>query len=256
MEFNYIGFSKFKLTRQIMNRRKIILHIPVIVLFILELVSRWNGNSSLEYFVKPWLMVWIAGWFLIHSRGNMETRFIIAAFFFSWVGDMFLMVANQVEVLFYAGVGGFFMAQLFYIRTFMSGGKEKMLAGFVFRRPLRIIPFVVYLGLVLFIISDGMQGVMIPVIVLYAISLVFMSVAALNRRGLVNRLSFRLVFTGSILFVLSDSMIAINKFYAEFPRSSFLVMLTYFSAQYLIMQGLLAGEQQGDTVTGIKKRRI
>jgi len=232
-----------------MTRKRILLHLIVVILFILELISRWNANSNLEYFVKPWLMVWITSWFLIHTKGTRDLRFIIAAFFFSWVGDMFLMVANTVEVLFYAGVGGFFVAQLLYIRTFLGGSRETIIKGFILKNPLWVVPFVVYLALVLYIISGGMQGVMVPVIIIYALSLVAMSVAALNRKGLVNVLSFRLVFAGSILFVLSDSMIAINKFYSEFPRSSFLVMLTYFTAQYLIMQGLLAGER------GIEKRR-
>lgn len=225
-----------------MNRREVLFHIPVTVLFILELVSRWNGNSTLEYFVKPWLMVWIAAWFMINRKGNRDLAFIIGAFFFSWVGDMFLMVANLIDVLFYAGVGGFFVAQLFYIRTFLGGRNNEVPAGFIFRKPLWVLPFVVYLALILFIISGGMHGVMVSVIVVYALSLVTMSMAALNRKGQVNRLSFRLTFAGSVLFVLSDSMIAINKFYLEFPRASFLIMLTYFTAQYLIMQGLLAGE--------------
>jgi uncharacterized membrane protein YhhN len=67
-----------------------------------------------------------------------------------------------------------------------------------------------------------------------------MSMSALNRKGLVSTNSFRLVFFGSVFFVISDSMIALNKFYADIPRSSFLIMLTYFVAQYLIMMGLIA----------------
>jgi len=66
-----------------------------------------------------------------------------------------------------------------------------------------------------------------------------MSMMALNRRGRVNPPSFRYVFFGSILFLLSDSMIAINKFSTEFPLAGFWIMITYISAQYLIMRGLV-----------------
>jgi uncharacterized membrane protein YhhN len=47
------------------------------------------------------------------------------------------------------------------------------------------------------------------------------------------------VFVGAISFVVSDSLLAINKFYEPIERSSFLIMLTYLVAQYLIVVGIL-----------------
>ena len=47
------------------------------------------------------------------------------------------------------------------------------------------------------------------------------------------------VFFGAIAFVISDSILAINKFYAPFEKSSFFIMLTYLVAQYLIVVGIL-----------------
>ncbi len=80
-----------------------------------------------------------------------------------------------------------------------------------------------------------------PIILVYAISLVGMSLAALNRKGRVGMIEYRWVFLGSLFFVLSDSMIALNKFYFEdgFPYAGFWIMLTYITAQYLIMRGLI-----------------
>lgn len=207
-------------------------------MFILELVSRWSGGHTLEYAVKPWLMVWIITYFFANSKNHRSALMIFIAFFFSWAGDMFLMVAHSAEILFYAGVGGFFIAQLAYIRTFLHPETEPR-RGFIFSRPYWAIPFIIYLALILGFILKGMSGVMVPVIVIYSLSLIMMSMAALNRKTLVVNKSFILVFAGSILFVLSDSMIALNKFYIEIPKSSFLIMLTYFPAQYLIMRGLV-----------------
>jgi uncharacterized membrane protein YhhN len=163
----------------------------------------------------------------------------VSAFFFSWVGDVFLMVAHLNELLFFAGVGGFFIAQVLYIRLFLKFSGDGVKRGFIYSKPIWAIPVLLYLAIILIILIKNMEGVMIPVIVVYAISLIGMLLAALNRRGRVNRCSFRYLFIGSLLFVLSDSMIAINKFVVEFPKSSFLIMLTYFIAQYMIMQGLL-----------------
>jgi uncharacterized membrane protein YhhN len=71
------------------------------------------------------------------------------------------------------------------------------------------------------------------------VALIGMSVAALNRKGRVGHSGYALVFAGSVLFVASDSMIAINKFHTAIPLSGFWIMLTYITAQYLIMRGLI-----------------
>jgi uncharacterized membrane protein YhhN len=47
------------------------------------------------------------------------------------------------------------------------------------------------------------------------------------------------VFIGAIVFVLSDSILAVNKFYNPIQKSSFIIMLTYLVAQYLIVNGIL-----------------
>ncbi len=81
-----------------------------------------------------------------------------------------------------------------------------------------------------------------PIITIYALSLILMSMMALNRSGRVGAMSFKLVFIGSLLFLLSDSMIAFNKFHSEIPLAGFLIMVTYIAAQYMIMRGLILEE--------------
>jgi uncharacterized membrane protein YhhN len=72
-----------------------------------------------------------------------------------------------------------------------------------------------------------------------------MSMMALNRKGRVAQASYSLVFFGSILFLISDSMIALNKFFMEFALAGFWIMITYISAQYLIMRGLILEKEEG-----------
>ena len=87
--------------------------------------------------------------------------------------------------------------------------------------------------------NTNLEYLVKPIILLYAISLIAMSMMALNRNGRVNRASFLLVFVGSGLFVIADSMIAFNKFLMEFSQAGFWIMVTYIAAQYLIMRGLI-----------------
>lgn len=216
----------------------LILHLLLLIIVVIELSGRITGNIRLEYPVKPLIMIWMAVYFLSFSKKKSFTVPVLLAFFFSWVGDNFLMFSEKGEIFFFAGVGGFFLAQLTYIYIFSRFYEEKR-PGFLRKKPYFIIPFLLYVGAIYYILLPGLEGMMKPVILLYAISLMGMSMMALNRRGRVNPPSFRNVFTGSILFLLSDSMIAINKFTAEFSHAGFWIMITYISAQYLIMRGLV-----------------
>jgi uncharacterized membrane protein YhhN len=66
-----------------------------------------------------------------------------------------------------------------------------------------------------------------------------MSAMALNRFRAVNQLSFSMVFAGSVLFVISDTLIALDKFLTPIQNDRLLIMPTYMAAQFLIMKGIL-----------------
>ena len=94
----------------------------------------------------------------------------------------------------------------------------------------------------MWILYPGLGGMLIPVMV-YAIVLLTMGTWAHKRRGATANASFRYVSAGVILFVISDSLIAVNKFAFEVPGERLLVMSTYIAAQFLIVQGLLKHKQ-------------
>ena len=216
----------------------LILHLVLLIIVVIELTGRFTDNIRLEYPVKPLIMIWMAVYFLIYSKKKNFTIPVLIAFFFSWLGDNFLMLSGKNELFFFAGVGGFFLAQLSYIYIFSKYSEENR-QGYLRKKPLLIIFFLLYVAGIYIVLLPGLEGIMKPVILVYALSLMAMSMMALNRRGRVNPPSFRYVFAGSILFLLSDSMIAINKFSTEFPLAGFWIMITYISAQYLIMRGLV-----------------
>jgi len=66
-----------------------------------------------------------------------------------------------------------------------------------------------------------------------------MSAMALNRYKAVSFKSFYIVFSGSLLFVISDTLIALDKFLMPIPNDRIFVMSTYIVAQFLIMKGIL-----------------
>ncbi len=220
------------------NSTSLVLHLIFVIIVFLELTGRITDNINLEYFVKPLIMVWMAVFFMIFKTKKSFTVPVLIAFFFSWIGDNFLMFSGLNELFFFAGVGGFFVAQLAYIYIF-AVYSENTGRGYLQKNLIIGFLFIAYIAGFFYLLYPGLEGIMKPIILVYAISLIAMSMMALNRNGRVNRASFLLLFIGSVLFVISDSMIAFNKFYMEFSQAGFWIMLTYIVAQYLIMRGLI-----------------
>ena len=70
----------------------LILHLIFAVIVIVELLGRLLDNIQMEYFVKPLIMIWIALYFMLFTKKSAFTVPVLIAFFFSWVGDNFLML--------------------------------------------------------------------------------------------------------------------------------------------------------------------
>ena len=82
----------------------------------------------------------------------------------------------------------------------------------------------------------------LPVVV-YAGVLMFMVLNALFRFRRTNAQSFWMSFAGAVLFMLSDSILAINKFLEPVPNAGLLVMSTYLAGQFLIVRGLIRHQE-------------
>ena len=52
-----------------------------------------------------------------------------------------------------------------------------------------------------------------------------------------NKLAGQWMMAGALLFVISDSVLAINKFYQPFKAADVIIMLTYGLAQLFIAKG-------------------
>ncbi|MET0394586.1 MAG: lysoplasmalogenase, partial [Chitinophagaceae bacterium] len=74
----------------------------------------------------------------------------------------------------------------------------------------------------------------------YGIVISSMCMLALHMPYLGNKPAGRLMMAGALLFVLSDSVLAINKFYQPFDAAGLVIMLTYGLAQLLIVQGAVS----------------
>lgn len=195
----------------------------------------------LDYLFKPLIMISIGGYFLLNSK-NLDKNLVkiaMFAFLFSLLGDSFLMISGQKEIFFMLGLASFFIAQVSYIflfkRTIIFSGKEPYLR----KNLLFLIVYILYGSGIYVMLFNQLEIVLKIAVFVYMLSLLGMSVMALNRYKTVSLASFLFVFIGSVLFVISDTLIALDKFLIQIPNDRIFVMSTYIAAQYLIMRGVL-----------------
>ena len=72
---------------------------------------------------------------------------------------------------------------------------------------------------------------------IYGIVISFMFMLAMHIMLGKNKKAALWMMTGALLFVMSDSVLAINKFYQSFELSRMIIMLTYGLAQLFIIVG-------------------
>ncbi|NOZ46256.1 MAG: lysoplasmalogenase [Chlorobi bacterium] len=165
-------------------------------------------------------------------------KFILLALFFSWMGDVLLMFTSMHEVFFMTGLVSFLIAHVFYIIAFIDPYQKRTI---IRSKPYYILPFIIY-GIILICLLYSNLGNMAFPVTIYASVILFLGIIALNRYKKVETKSFWLIFSGVILFIFSDSLIAIDKFTFPFRLSTFFIMSLYVLAQFLIVEGSIRQE--------------
>lgn len=173
---------------------------------------------------KPLIIPALIACYLAGSKS--WNRLYVLALFFSFAGDVLLMDKNN---LFLYGIASFLLTQLFYVfiiaKTLRKSDGRTMLIA--------MMPFLIFFLTLMSILKAGLGDFLIPVVVYGLAISVFGVVSFLNYLQHKDKPAIGLL-TGALLFIASDSMIALNKFYAEKPFYGPAIMITYILAQYLI----------------------
>jgi uncharacterized membrane protein YhhN len=200
-----------------------ILMLLVILSASIHIRAEYRGPRQHVYIFKPLTMVLIC---LIAILGQATVPFykvmIITGLVFSLAGDVFLMLPSD---RFVAGLVAFLIAHLFYIAAFVSEISALMWWP--------LIPLVMY-GIVIYVIlSSSLGKVRLPVLI-YIVAILIMTWLAWERWGQTGQSGALLASVGAVLFVISDTVLAINRFRGPFKPSRALNLITYFAAQWLI----------------------
>jgi len=209
-----------------------------ILFFIIVLLEILTGLvpdlSFAHYIAKPAIVTSLIILFYNNAK-NLPSKIkrpILFALVFSVTGDILLMFVDFSEHCFMFGLVAFLLAHVMYIYCFLNNkAKTKGTYWFIFL-------LMTYATGLFILLKDGLGDLLLPVI-FYILVILTMAVSAYIRKKDISETSYLLVLIGALCFMISDSILAINKFYKAIPYSGIYIMTTYALAQYLIVLGIL-----------------
>lgn len=177
------------------------------------------------YFFKPltmFIILWMAT-VVAQPKYSHYFWFIMGGLIFCLAGDILLMLPSD---RFIAGLISFLAGHIFYILAFTSG------KGFTFSLEI-MFPFVFLEILIYGILVRRLNKMKLPVFI-YTTVIVIMAWQSWERWNVMGSIATLLAAIGAVLFLISDGLLAINRFRKEYPYAHVLILSTYYGAQCLI----------------------
>lgn len=205
-----------------------------LVILIVDLVAVYLGNDSLRLVTKTLLMPVLVLYVFSETKSvhsNLKA-WVLIALLFSWIGDILLMFEGKNPIFFLLGLSAFFVTQVFYIIFFHNIRMREYIRG----NALLLLLAIVYYSVLISILSPFLGNLKLPVRI-YGVVLSFMLMLTMHTMFSKNKKAGVWMMVGAILFVISDSLLAINKFYVAINYAGIIIMLTYGLAQLFIVYG-------------------
>jgi uncharacterized membrane protein YhhN len=162
-------------------------------------------------------MLCLAAWVARAPKSAFRNR-IVGGLLLSAAGDAL------IELDFLAGLGAFLLAHLAYVAAFVSDATRL--------RAVRALPVAVYsVAFTAFLWPD--LGSLRPAFLAYALAIstmIWRAAARVGAHGPATRGEWA-ALGGAILFALSDSLIALDRFHAPIPAAHVPIMLLYWAGQ-------------------------
>ncbi|MDR6457429.1 putative membrane protein YhhN [Chryseobacterium vietnamense] len=196
------------------------------IVFAFDLVFIAMDHSSWRFFTKPLLLPIIIWFYFTYSQQNVFriNQWFLSGLILSFLGDVFLLF----EWGFMPGLGSFLLAHICYIVYFFKIKKKNAWSW---------LPFVfLYLGSFIYYIYPYLNDMTIPVVI-YGITIAAMLYFSISTYS-------SLLILGAILFVISDSVLAINMFVKHSTEKELVVMITYVLAQLMLVSGVVGIEKK------------
>lgn len=182
---------------------------------------------------------------VVNRLAGIPRVIVASALLFSLAGDVVLTLS--IKHSFLAGLTCFFLAHIAYVMAFCSLKKhahhtQHSKAPSILAKGLISFCVIVFALLMAMHILPASKTLYVPVLAYLSIILVM----GLSAVWLGNT---RFIIGGALLFVISDAVLAQSVFRSPLPLSPFLVMLTYYAAQFCLAFGLVtAFKREGNAL--------
>lgn len=210
-----------------------------IAVAIIDWFAVYKRNKSLEYFAKPGFMIMLIIWVLLNSPGNSKSIWLVLGLFFSLGGDIFLMLPKDS---FLQGLISFLIAHIFFIITFfnLSGQPKYTSISLLFGFVVFIFALFVDIRISRELIKSSQKRLVAPVNIysLILFSMAFIAYGTIGSPSVMTNLGI-VISIGATLFMLSDILLAWNKFVSPVLGGRVTTIMIYHIAQILITTGVL-----------------
>ncbi|AMO23593.1 hypothetical protein GCM10027034_38690 [Ramlibacter solisilvae] len=183
-----------------------------------------TGMTAAFQVFKPLAMVLAIAFVL--QRGRFSWL-LVAALVFSLGGDVLLMLPGQ----FIPGLVSFLAAHLCYIALLRRD------APWFASRP-ALLAALGAAALMYAVLFAHLGPVLKVAVAAYALVIALMAAQAIGRAAVIRDKASIGVAAGAVFFMLSDSILAINKFALPLPMAQFAILATYYVAQILIVHNV------------------
>ena len=183
-------------------------------------------QSEAFYVFNPLTTILILSYPLIHKNNNLRrfSNLVSIGLLFCLFGDVFLLF----ESYFVFGLGAFLIGHLFFLFAFVSvhGGSWKPKIGIV---------LFAFASVIFVLIQENLKELYYPVMI-YVLVIVLMSWQGWGLALNTEVKKQRQLGLGVTLFLFSDTLIALDKFYFSFSIAGILILISYWFAVFLIAQ--------------------
>lgn len=208
--------------------------LPLLFFFLVAFLDILFINRNLinkRKFTKPLIIPFLLMYFLFNAK--TINVFIPLSLIFSTLGDTFLLFRKNRRFLL-LGLFSFFLTHIFYILLFLETIEILSIPAwsYLFLPPYFII------GVMVFRMLDLKEFLLAISVIIYMLAIVTMNFLSFLRFFSVPFNSFILIFLGSLLFIISDSLLSLRYFGEKKIRGEF-VTISYILAQFLIVLGFI-----------------
>jgi len=183
----------------------------------------WPKQPLIFYIFKPATTILILLLALFAPKNRYKIA-VVLGLLLSLMGDIFLMLPSDQFLI---GLICFLITHICYIIAFLSDSR--------FGRPLWPYVLLAAIGIIIFTaLSRGIETSMKFPVAIYAGALSFMTAQAIARNLQQRSTGSLFAAIGAVLFLISDTLLAYDRFLTPFEASNAVILATYYPAQYFI----------------------